>query len=146
MLVEQQGQISRCRRCSITWAVIGPDQVSGMAVEVYCAIVLGSINTEAPIRGYTQASRQYLEHFYPPMAQFVGGTVDALGQVITPGLWELEEKRHTPALTTIHHRLSPSIPTGRGPISPAATPAPTSTATGSIALPPNTVPPASTCG
>ena len=95
----------------INWAVIGPDQVSGMAVEVYCAIVLGSINTEAPIRGYTQASRQYLEHFYPPMAQFVGGTVDALGQVITPGLWELEEKRHTPALTTIYHRLSGQRPT-----------------------------------
>lgn len=94
----------------VNWADISPDQISGIALNTFCAILLGTINTEAPIRGYTQASRQYLEHFYPQMAEFVGGTVDADGQVITPGLWEREEKRHTPVLTMLYHRLSGERP------------------------------------
>jgi hypothetical protein len=94
----------------VNWADISPDQISGIGLDAFCAILLGTINTEAPIRGYTQASRQYLEHFYPQMAQFVGGTVDAAGQVIKPGLWEREEKRHTPVLTMLYHRLSGERP------------------------------------
>ncbi|MBD2114306.1 MULTISPECIES: ferritin-like domain-containing protein [Cyanophyceae] len=93
----------------VNWAAISPDQISGIGLDTFCAILLGTINTEAPIRGYSQASRQYLEHFYPQMAQFVGGTVDAAG-VIKPGLWEREEKRHTPILTMLYHRLSGERP------------------------------------
>ncbi len=95
----------------VTWGAIASDQVSGIPLETFCAILIGTINTESPIRGYTQASRQYLAHFHPPMAQFVGGTVDAIGQVTTPGLWELEEKRHTPALTALYRQLSGERPT-----------------------------------
>ncbi|PZV09965.1 MAG: hypothetical protein DCF32_00920 [Leptolyngbya sp.] len=94
---------------SVNWAAISPAQVNGIALDTFCAILLGTINTEAPIRGYTQASRQYLEHFYPQMAEFVGGTVDTAG-VIRPGLWEREEKRHTPVLTMLYHRLSGERP------------------------------------
>lgn len=99
------------RWSNVDWAAIAPHQVSGIPLDTFCAILLGTINTEAPIRGYTQASRQYLEHFYPQMARFVGGTVDAAGQVITPGLWEREEKRHAPILTLLYHRLSGERPT-----------------------------------
>ncbi|PSR15668.1 hypothetical protein C8255_21870, partial [filamentous cyanobacterium CCP3] len=94
----------------VNWADISPDQVSGIPLDTFCAILLGTINTEAPIRGYTQASRQYLEQFYPQMAQFVGGTVDRDGQVIAPGLWEREEKRHTPALITLYKKLAGEAP------------------------------------
>ncbi|MEA5447538.1 ferritin-like domain-containing protein [Leptolyngbya sp. CCNP1308] len=94
----------------VNWADISSEQVSGIALDTFCAILLGTINTEAPIRGYTQASRQYLEHFYPQMAEFVGGTVDAAGQVIRLGLWEREEKRHTPVLTMLYHRLAGAVP------------------------------------
>jgi hypothetical protein len=110
----------------VNWSAIHPDQVSGMPLATFCAILLGTINTEAPIRGYTQASRQYLEQFYPQMAQFVGGIVDASGQVTTLGLWELEEKRHTPALMALYHRLSgerPSpVPHAARPYTPSSDP------------------------
>lgn len=107
----RQFQTPQPRRwAQIAWAAIGPDQVSGMTVDPFCRILNGAINTESPIRGYTQASRQYLEQFYPAMAAFVGGTVDAAGQVVTPGLWEREEKRHTPALMTLYTRLAEHKP------------------------------------
>jgi hypothetical protein len=110
----------------VNWADVAPDQISGIALDTFCAILLGTINTEAPIRGYTQASRQYLEHFYPQMAEFVGGTVDAAGRVIRPGLWEREEKRHTPVLTMLYHRLSGErphpIPHNARPYTPSSNP------------------------
>ncbi|MGB3138637.1 MAG: hypothetical protein WBB18_17640 [Nodosilinea sp.] len=109
----------------VNWAAIHPEQVIGISLDTFCAILLGTINTEAPIRGYTQASRQYLTKFYPQMAEFVGGTVDAAG-VITPGLWEREEKRHAPVLTTFYHRLSGKqphpVPHQARPYSPSGDP------------------------
>ncbi|PSN11611.1 hypothetical protein C7293_23630 [filamentous cyanobacterium CCT1] len=110
----------------VNWGTIHPDQVTGISLDTFCAILLGTINTEAPIRGYTQASRQYLEQFYPQMAHFVGGTVNADGQVVTPGLWEREEKRHTPALTMLYHRLSRKqphpVPHAARPYTPSGNP------------------------
>ncbi|HEY9735319.1 MAG TPA: ferritin-like domain-containing protein [Trichocoleus sp.] len=92
---------------AIAWSAIAPEQVQGIALNTFCQILVGSINTEAPIRGYTQASRQYL-HAYPAMARFVGGTVQPNGTPTSPGLWEIEEKRHTPALLRIYAQLSGS--------------------------------------
>ncbi|MBD2229957.1 hypothetical protein [Phormidium tenue] len=110
----------------VNWADVSSDQISGISLDTFCAILLGTINTEAPIRGYTQASRQYLEHFYPQMAKFVGGTVDATGHMISPGLWEREEKRHTPVLTMLYHRLSGkhphSVPHSARPYTPSGNP------------------------
>ena len=90
----------------IAWPTIAPSQVKGLSLATYCRVLVGSINTEAPIHGYTQASRQYLQRFHPEMAAFVGGQVDATGQSPALGLWELEEKRHTPALVALHLRLA----------------------------------------
>lgn len=125
--LHQQFQNPQPRRWSpVRWGDIHPDQIIGISEETFCAILLGTINTEAPIRGYTQASRQYLKHFHPPMAQFVGGSVNAEGQLISPGLWELEEKRHAPALNTLYHRLSghrPIVqPHGARPYTPSNDP------------------------
>ncbi|MGF1569787.1 MAG: ferritin-like domain-containing protein [Nodosilinea sp.] len=102
----QQFQVPRPRRwMPVAWSAIGPDQVSALPLATCGQILLGAINTEAPIHDYTQASRQYLEQFYPQMAQFVGGTVDSAGHPLTLGLWEREEKRHTPTLATLYTRL-----------------------------------------
>jgi AcrR family transcriptional regulator len=97
----------------LPWAQVGPDQLVGIDPAVFCQILAGAIDTEAPIRGYTQSSRQYLSALYPAMARFVGGTVDGQGQLVELGLWEREEKRHTPALIKLYRCLSGEAPTVR---------------------------------
>ncbi|MEO1298438.1 MAG: ferritin-like domain-containing protein, partial [Cyanobacteria bacterium J06636_16] len=95
---------------AINWREVHVGQLVGIEPETFCALLHGTINTEAPIRGYTQSSRQYLENLYPRMAQFVGGQVDSAGELIEVGLWEREEKRHTPALAKIYTLLSGERP------------------------------------
>lgn len=90
----------------IDWDAIAPAQVVGMELKTFLAILAGAINTEAPIRKYTQTSRQYLENLHPQLARFVGGTVEN-GKLIELGLWEKEECQHTPALLKIYTLLSP---------------------------------------
>ncbi len=89
----------------IAWNNVNPAQVIGIELEVFLAILQGAIETEMPIRDYTQTSRQYLEQLHPAMAKFVGGEVSE-GQLLSPGLWEREERRHTPALTKIYTQLA----------------------------------------
>lgn len=95
---------------AIAWREVHPDQLIGIDRATFCATLLGTINTEAPIRGYTQSSRQYLARQYPAMARYVGGCLDESGQVVEVGLWEREEKRHTPALVKLYTRLSGQPP------------------------------------
>lgn len=57
------------------WQAIAIDQIVGIEPQVFLSILRGAIDTEAPIRGYTQTSRQYLEPIGPRMARFVGGVV-----------------------------------------------------------------------
>lgn len=90
----------------IAWDKIDPDQIRGIDPLIFLAILAGSIDTEAPIRGYTQTSRQYLAPLYPLMARFVGGTVNEQGEVIELGLWEKEERQHSPALQRLYTQLS----------------------------------------
>jgi len=108
------------------WAAIHADQLRGLSVATFCRILAGAINTEAPIHGYTQASRQYLEQFYPAMAHFVGGQVDDAGRSLALGLWEIEEKRHTPALVSLYTRISGQkpeiIPHAARPYTPSGDP------------------------
>lgn len=110
----------------IPWATIHPDHIRGIAPQTFCQILAGAINTESPIRGYTQASRQYLEHFYPQMARFVGGTLSPSGQLASLGLWEVEEKRHTPALLQLYTRLTGQkftpVPHAARPYTPSGNP------------------------
>jgi hypothetical protein len=90
----------------IDWQAIAPDLVIGIELSTFLAILKGSIDTESPIRDYTQTSRRYLENLHPQLARFVGGTVDEKGQSIELGLWEKEERQHTPALIKIYTHLS----------------------------------------
>jgi hypothetical protein len=111
---------------AIDWQAIAPDQLTGITVPTFLAILKGAINTEAPIRGYTQTSRRYLADLHPQLARFVGGTVDEQGQLIELGLWEKEERQHAPALRQIYTRLSEEnlvpIPHQVRPYQPSQTP------------------------
>lgn len=91
---------------AIDWQAIQSSQVFGIELDVFRSILIGAINTEAPIRGYTQASRQYLEMLHPEMARFVGGIIDSADTLIEPGLWEKEERQHTPALLKIYSQVT----------------------------------------
>jgi hypothetical protein len=91
---------------AIDWQAIVPDLVIGIELPTFLAVLKGFIDTEAPIRGYTQTSRLYLENLHPQLARFVGGTVNEKGQSIELGLWEKEERQHTPALMKIYTHLS----------------------------------------
>jgi len=97
---------------TINWQDIHPEQVIGLELDIFLSIIKGALDTEAPIRGYTQTSRQYLEPIHPSMAKFVGGTVAADDKVIELGLWEKEERQHTPALGKLYQML------GQEPITP----------------------------
>ncbi|MEO1673020.1 MAG: ferritin-like domain-containing protein [Cyanobacteria bacterium J06631_2] len=90
----------------INWQDIHPEQVIGLELDIFLSIIKGALETEAPIRNYTQTSRQYLEPIYPPMARFVGGRVAADGSIIELGLWEKEERQHTPALRKLYQCLA----------------------------------------
>ncbi len=91
---------------TINWRDINPEQVIGIDLEIFLAIVQGAIDTEAPIREYTQTSRQYLEPIHPSMAKFVGGTIAEDGAIAELGLWEKEERQHTPALIKLYQYLA----------------------------------------
>ncbi|MEA5565608.1 ferritin-like domain-containing protein [Anabaena sp. UHCC 0399] len=90
----------------IDWQTINRDQIIGIEPEVFISILIGAMDTEAPIRGYTQTSRQYLEKLHPQMARFVGGTVREDGELQELGLWEKEERQHTPALIKVYTQLT----------------------------------------
>ena len=90
----------------INWQDIDPEQVIGLELDIFLSILKGTLDTEAPIRDYTQTSRQYLEPIHPNMAKFVGGMVAKDGTAIELGLWEKEERQHTPALTKLYQRLT----------------------------------------
>lgn len=103
----------------IDWQAINYNQIISISPEVFLSVLVGALDTEAPIRGYTQTSRQYLENLHPQMARFVGGTVDENGNLTELGLWEKEERQHTPALLKIYQQLTsekitPTLRTVRG--------------------------------
>ena len=91
---------------NINWQNINSEQIIGIDLEVFLSIIAGAADTEAPIRGYTQTSRQYLEKIHPAMAKFVGGLVTENGTIIELGIWEKEERQHTPALIKIYQQLT----------------------------------------
>ncbi|WP_242045204.1 ferritin-like domain-containing protein [Anabaena catenula] len=90
----------------INWEAINCGQIIGIKPEIFLSILIGAMDTEAPIRDYTQTSRQYLTKLHPQMARFVGGTVAEDGKLLELGLWEKEERQHTPALIKIYTQLT----------------------------------------
>ncbi|ERN43057.1 hypothetical protein KR51_00003730 [Rubidibacter lacunae KORDI 51-2] len=91
---------------TINWNAIEPEHILGMPTDDFLAILSGIIDTETPIRWYTQTSRQYLEPIHPEMARFVGGIATDDGTLVEPGLWEKEERQHAPALRKVYRHLT----------------------------------------
>lgn len=90
----------------IVWQDINLEQILAIEIELFLNIIQGALDTEAPIRGYTQTNRQYLQSIHPAMARFVGGVVDGDNLLLELGLWEKEERQHTPALIKISQQLT----------------------------------------
>ena len=91
---------------NINWQNINSEQILGINLSLFLSILAGAADTEAPIRGYTQTSRKYLAKIHPAMAKFVGGLVTENDTIIELGLWEKEERQHTPALIKIYRQLT----------------------------------------
>jgi hypothetical protein len=91
---------------SIDWQAINQNQIIAIKPEIFLSVLIGAMDTEAPIRAYTQTSRQYLEKLHPQMARYVGGTVGEDGELQEIGLWEKEERQHTPALIKVYTQLT----------------------------------------
>jgi hypothetical protein len=90
----------------LDWQNVDASQIIGIDPLIFLAILAGSADTEEPIRGYTQTSRQYLEPLHPAMARFVGGIADEQGTLVELGLWEKEERQHAPALQKLYTQLT----------------------------------------
>jgi hypothetical protein len=90
----------------LDWQNVDASQIIGIDPLIFLAILAGSADTEDPIRGYTQTSRQYLAPLHPDMARFVGGVVDEQGTLVELGLWEKEERQHAPALQKLYTQLT----------------------------------------
>ncbi|MDJ0726793.1 MAG: ferritin-like domain-containing protein [Prochloraceae cyanobacterium] len=90
----------------IAWKNINAKEIVGIKQELFLNLIIGIVNTEAPIRGYTQTSRQYLAEIHPDMARFVGGVVGTDSKILELGLWEKEERQHSPALIKTYQQLT----------------------------------------
>jgi len=95
---------------AIHWDTINSEQVIGIELELFLSIIVGAIDTETPIRGYTHTSRQYLEPVHREFARFVGGVMNLDGTISELGLWEKEERQHAPALIKIYKQLTGNQP------------------------------------
>jgi hypothetical protein len=90
----------------INWKGINSSQVIGVDPALFAMIVSGATEIEAPIRGYSQESWEYLEAVHPQMAFFMGGDCHADGSIKTIGAWEKEERQHAPAFRKIYQQLT----------------------------------------
>ncbi|MEE3718738.1 ferritin-like domain-containing protein [Tumidithrix elongata RA019] len=73
---------------------------------MFLAVLVGATTVESPIRGYSEVSWQYLKRFHQPMAGFVGGQWAEDGSLLELGMWEKEERQHSPALAKIYKELT----------------------------------------
>ncbi len=90
----------------IDWHGIVPSQIVGVQPELFCRIIAGAAEIEAPISAYAKESWEYLQHFHPQMARFLGGTFDDNGAVLELGVWQKEERQHSPTFKKIYNVLT----------------------------------------
>lgn len=90
----------------IYWQGIDSSQIIGLRSEVFLSVLKGAAIVEEPIRSYAQVSAKYLNRFHQPMARFVGGKYAEDGRLLEMGLWEKEERQHTPTLAKIYKQLT----------------------------------------
>jgi hypothetical protein len=93
----------------IVWKQVTADQIMGVDPQLFVQIIGSAAEIEAPIRSYALESWHYLHQFHAPMAQFVGGELmDATAQP-SVGIWEKEERQHTPVMRKLYHQLTGTV-------------------------------------
>lgn len=91
---------------AIDWQAIHPEQIIGINPQLFLSVIAASVEIEAPIRAYSQLSRQYLAEIHPAMTHFLGGCYNNEGKLIEMGVWEKEERQHAPAFRKIYRQLT----------------------------------------
>jgi hypothetical protein len=90
----------------INWKRVNAAQIIGIDPHLFVQIISSSAEIEAPIRGYAQESWDYLHHFHPQMALFVGGELSEETGRHSVGVWEKEERQHTPVMRKLYQQLT----------------------------------------
>jgi hypothetical protein len=90
----------------VHWQAIDPTQIVGTAPDLFLELLAGAAEVESPIRSYSRESWDYLQHFHPQMATFLGGTYGADQAIQVVGIWEKEERQHAPALRKMYQQLT----------------------------------------
>jgi hypothetical protein len=90
----------------IDWKQVNAAQIMGVDPHLFVQIVGSSAEIEAPIRGYAQESWDYLHAFHPQMALFVGGELSETTGRHAVGIWEKEERQHTPVMRKLYQQLT----------------------------------------
>jgi hypothetical protein len=94
---------------TINWKQVNAAQIIGVDPHLFVQIISSAAEIEAPIRGYAQESWDYLHHFHPQMAQFVGGEVSPETGHQSVGIWEKEERQHTPVMRKLYQQLTGEV-------------------------------------
>ncbi len=90
----------------VHWQEMDQTQIVGIDPEVFLELLAGAAEVESPIRSYSRESWDYLQHFHPKMATFLGGTYGPDQSIQVVGIWEKEERQHTPVLKKIYQQLT----------------------------------------
>jgi hypothetical protein len=93
----------------IDWKAIDRNQIIGIDPALFMVVLSGAIEIEAPIRGYSQETWQYLQELHPEMATFIGGTQNEDGSINTLGVWEKEERQHSPLFRKLYKILTNEV-------------------------------------
>jgi hypothetical protein len=93
----------------IDWKAIDRSQIIGIDPALFVTVLSGAIEIEAPIRGYSQETWQYLQELHPEMAIFIGGTLNEDGSIKTLGVWEKEERQHSPLFRKLYQILTNEV-------------------------------------
>jgi hypothetical protein len=90
----------------IDWKKVNANQIIGVEPHLFVQVIAGAAEIEAPIRGYAKESWDYLRNFHPPMAYFIGGEFSPESGAPSIGIWEKEERQHTPVMRKLYQKLT----------------------------------------
>lgn len=90
----------------IHWEGINCNQIISIDPELFLKVIAGAVEVEAPIRDYAKESWDYLQQIHPQMARFMGGQFAENGSLLEAGIWEKEERQHSPVFGKIYQQLT----------------------------------------
>jgi hypothetical protein len=90
----------------IHWERINCNQIISIDPELFLKVIAGAVEVEAPIRAYAKENWDYLQGIHPQMARFMGGQFAGDGSLLEVGIWEKEERQHSPVFGKIYQQLT----------------------------------------